>query len=101
MNIISLNFILTVSLLIFFIGLAGLITIKKNVLVTLMSIELMLLGINLNFLIFSLYLDDLSGHIFILFILTISATESVIGLALITVYFRLKGSIDFDLIKHF
>jgi NADH-quinone oxidoreductase subunit K len=64
-----------------------------------MSIELLLLAINLIFIVFSLYLDDVSGQIFVLFILTISATESVVGLALITAYFRLKGSIIMEKIK--
>lgn len=64
-----------------------------------MSIELLLLSSNLNFIVFSLYLDDLNGQIFVLFILTISAMESVIGLAFITAYFRLKGSILFINVK--
>ena len=99
MYLIGINFILITSLLIFFIGLSGLTVTRKNILVTLMAIELMLLAANLNFVAFSLYLDDLSGQIFVLFILTISATESVVGLALITAYFRLKGSIVFEKIK--
>ncbi len=90
---------LITSLLIFFAGLSGLTVARKNILVTLLSIELLLLAANLNFVSFSLYLDDLSGQIFVLFILTISATESVIGLALITAYFRLKGSIMFEKIN--
>jgi NADH-quinone oxidoreductase subunit K len=90
---------LIVSLSIFFIGLSGLTVTRKNILVTLMAIELMLLAASLNFVSFSLYLDDLSGQIFVLFILTISATESVVGLALINSYFRLKGSIIFETIK--
>jgi NADH-quinone oxidoreductase subunit K len=90
---------LITSLSIFFIGLSGLTVTRKNILVTLMAIELMLLAANLNFVSFSLYLDDLSGQIFVLFILTISATESVVGLALINSYFRLKGSIIFETIK--
>ena len=64
-----------------------------------MSIELLLLSINLNFAAFSIYLDDLIGQIFILFILTIAATESAIGLAIITVFFRLKNSINLEQIK--
>lgn len=99
MYLIGINSILTTSLLIFFTGLSGLTVTRKNILVTLMAIELMLLAANLNFVAFSLYLDDLSGQIFVLFILTISATESVVGLALITAYFRLKGSIVFENIK--
>lgn len=64
-----------------------------------MSIELMLLAINLNFIIFSIYLDDLAGYIFVLFILTIAAAESAIGLAILTIYYRLKNTIRMDKIK--
>ena len=64
-----------------------------------MSIEILLLAVNLNFIIFSLYLDDLNGQVFVMFVLTISATESVIGLALLTAYFKLKGSIGFEKIR--
>jgi NADH-quinone oxidoreductase subunit K len=65
-----------------------------------MSIELMLLAINLNFVIFSVYLDDITGYIFVLFILTIAAAESAIGLAILTIYYRLKNNIRIDRIKN-
>lgn len=65
-----------------------------------MSIELMLLAVNLNFIIFSIYLDDITGYIFVLFILTIAATESAIGLAILSVYYKLKNTINLDKIKH-
>lgn len=65
-----------------------------------MSIELMLLAINLNFIIFSIYLDDVTGYVFVLFILTIAASESAIGLAILTVYYRLKNTIRMDKIKN-
>jgi len=65
-----------------------------------MSIELMLLAINLNFVIFSIYLDDITGYIFVLFILTIAAAESAIGLAILTIYYRLKNNIRIDNIKN-
>ena len=65
-----------------------------------MSIELMLLAINLNFVIFSIYLDDITGYIFVLFILTIAAAESAIGLAILTIYYRLKNNIQIDKIKN-
>jgi len=61
-----------------------------------MSIELMLLAVNLNYIIFSVYLNDIIGQIFVLFILTIAATESAIGLALLTVYYNLKTTIQID-----
>jgi NADH-quinone oxidoreductase subunit K len=96
---ININFVLFTNFLIFFSGLSGLTVTRKNILITLMSIELLLLSTNLIFVIFSLYLDDICGQIFVLFILTISATESVIGLALITAYFRLKNSIVIEKIK--
>lgn len=60
----------------------------------------MLLAVNLNFIIFSIYLDDIVGHVFVLFILTIAATESAIGLALLTVYFNLKNTIQIDKITN-
>lgn len=65
-----------------------------------MSIELMLLAINFNFVIFSIYLDDIAGYVFVLFILTIAAAESAIGLAILTVYYRLKNTIQIDKIKN-
>ena len=64
-----------------------------------MSIELLLLSVNLNFAIFSVYLDDIIGQIFVIFILTIAAAESAIGLAIITVFYRLKNSIEMESIK--
>jgi len=78
------------SSLIFFFGLLGLILNKRNLLLLLMSIELMLLGVNLNFIIFSVLLDDLMGQIFSLYILTVAAAESAIGLALFSLYFKDK-----------
>ena len=65
-----------------------------------MSIELMLLAINFNFVIFSIYLDDIAGYVFVLFILTIAAAESAIGLAILTVYYILKNNIQIDKIKN-
>ncbi len=82
------------------IGVLGLVLNRKNVLITLMSIELMLLAINLNFIIFSIYLDDSTGYVFVLFILTIAAAESAIGLAILTIYYRLKNTIRMDKIKN-
>jgi NADH-quinone oxidoreductase subunit K len=64
-----------------------------------MALELMLLAVNLNFIIFSVYLDDIVGQVFVLFILTIAATESSIGLALLMVYFKLKNSIHMEKIR--
>ena len=87
---ININYILTVIIFLFLIGVLGLVLNRKNILITIMSIELMLLSVNLNFAVFSSYLDDIVGQIFILFILTIAATESAIGLAILSVYYKLK-----------
>jgi NADH-quinone oxidoreductase subunit K len=100
MIILNLNYILNVILTLFLIGVLGLVLNRKNILITLISIELMLLAVNLNFVIFSIYLDDVVGYIFVLFVLTIAATESAIGLAILTVYYRLKNTIKIDKIKN-
>jgi NADH-quinone oxidoreductase subunit K len=97
--IISINYVLTVFVILFFIGILGLVLNRKNIIITLMALELMLLAVNLNFIIFSVYLDDIVGQVFVLFILTIAATESSIGLALLMVYFKLKNSIHMEKIK--
>lgn len=99
MLIINTNYFLTITFLLFVIGLAGIIFNRKNILIIIMSIELLLLAINLNFAAFSIYLDDIIGQIFVLFILTIAATESAIGLAIITIFYRLKNSIQLEPIK--
>ena len=87
---------ISVNIFLFIISSIGLILNRKNVLITLMCIELILLSLNLNFLIFSIYLDDFYGQIFALFILTIAAAESAIGIALIIAYFRIKNNIFTD-----
>ena len=96
---VSINYILGLTATVFFIGLFGVILNRKNVLTILMSIELLLLGVNLNFATLSIYLDDVIGHIFVIFILTIAAAESAIGLAIITVFYKLKNSIELEPIK--
>ena len=95
----NINYILNVIIILFLIGALGLVLNRKNVLITIMSIELMLLSVNLNFIIFSIYLDDVVGYIFVLFILTIAATESAIGLAILSIYYKLKQTIQMDKIK--
>jgi NADH-quinone oxidoreductase subunit K len=99
MMILNISYILNIIITLFLIGALGLVLNRKNILITLMSIELMLLAINLNFVIFSIYLDDITGYIFVLFILTIAAAESAIGLAILTIYYRLKNTIQIDKIK--
>lgn len=96
---ISINYILGLTATVFFIGLFGVILNRKNILTILMSIELLLLGVNLNFATLSIYLDDVIGHIFVIFILTIAAAESAIGLAIITIFYKLKNSIELEPIK--
>ena len=91
MIITNINYILNTIIFLFLIGALGLVLNRKSILITIMSIELMLLAVNLNFIIFSIYLDDITGHIFVIFILTIAATESAIGLAILTVYYKLKN----------
>jgi NADH-quinone oxidoreductase subunit K len=85
---------LTANFFLFFVSVFGLVVNRKSIIITLMCIELMLLSINLNFLVFSFYLDDFYGQIFSLIILTVAAAESSIGLALIIVYYRVRGSIN-------
>ena len=87
---------LTVAAILFTIGIFGIFLNRKNVIVILMSIELMLLAINLNFVAFSAYLGDLAGQVFAMFILTVAAAEAAIGLAILVVYFRNRGSIEVD-----
>ena len=84
---------LILSTILFFIGLFGIVLNRKNILVILMSIELMLLAINLNFVIFSNSIDDIIGQLFALFVLTVAASESAIGLAILVIYYRLRGNI--------
>ena len=91
--------ILLVSVSLFLIGVVGIFLIKKNIIVVLMAIELMLLSININFILFSIYLDDIVGQIFALFVLTVAAAESAIGLAILVVYYRIKGLISINFIN--
>ena len=90
---------LAVSIILFLLGIWGIFLNRKNIIIMLMSIELMLLAVNLNFLVFSIYLDDLSGQLFALLILTVAAAESAIGLALLVVYYRVRGTISVEFIN--
>jgi NADH-quinone oxidoreductase subunit K len=96
----NINLILSITIVLFLIGSLGLVLNRKNILITIMSVELMLLSVNLNFIIFSIYLDDVTGTVFVLFILTIAATESAIGLAILTTYYKLKQTIQMDKVKN-
>ena len=93
---IGLGHYLTLSAIIFTIGIIGIFLNRKNVIVILMSIELILLAVNINLVSFSVYTQDLLGQIFAMFILAVAAAEAAIGLAIIVVYFRNKGSIKIE-----
>ena len=90
---IGLGHYLILGAVIFSIGIIGIFLNRKNVIVILMSIELILLAVNINLVSFSIFLNDLTGQIFALFILTVAAAEAAIGLAIIVVYYRNKGTI--------
>ncbi len=93
---ISLEHYLTVAAILFVIGIFGIFLNRKNIIVILMSIELMLLAVNINMVAFSVHLGDLVGQIFTLFILTVAAAEAAIGLAILVVFFRNRGTIDVE-----
>jgi NADH-quinone oxidoreductase subunit K len=84
---------LIVGALVFVIGVMGIFLNRKNVIIILMSIELILLSVSINFVAFSAFLGDLFGQVFVMFVLTVAAAESAIGLAILMVYFRNRGSI--------
>ncbi|MEN9500938.1 MAG: NADH-quinone oxidoreductase subunit NuoK [Pseudomonadota bacterium] len=91
---IPLSHFLIVAALLFAISIAGIFLNRKNVLILLMCVELMLLAVNLNFIAFSHYLGDLAGQIFVFFILTVAAAEAAIGLAILVVLFRNRRTIN-------
>ena len=93
---IGLGHYLTVAAMLFVIGVFGIFVNRKNVIVILMSIELMLLSVNINLVAFSAFLGDLVGQVFTLFILTVAAAEAAIGLAILVCFFRNRGSIDVE-----
>ena len=87
---------LAVSSFLFLLGISGIFLNRKNIIIMLMSVELMLLAVSLSLLVFSVYLDDLMGQIFALLVLTVAAAESAIGLALLVIYYRVRGSISVE-----
>jgi NADH-quinone oxidoreductase subunit K len=89
------HYVLLASL-IFVIGICGIFINRKNIITLLMSIELMLLSVNINLVAFSVELNDLTGQIFTLLILTVAAAEAAIGLAILVIFFRTRGTIDVD-----
>ncbi len=93
---------LTVAAMLFTIGIFGIFLNRKNVIIILMSVELILLSVNINFVAFSSYLHDMVGQVFTMFILTVAAREAAIGLAILVIYFRNRGTIaveDINLMK--
>ncbi|MGB8363753.1 MAG: NADH-quinone oxidoreductase subunit NuoK [Rhizomicrobium sp.] len=93
---IGLGHYLAVAAILFTIGILGIFLNRKNVIIILMSIELILLAVNINFVTFSSFLGDLVGQVFALFILTVAAAEAAIGLAILVVYFRNRGTIEVE-----
>ncbi|CAH58207.1 NADH-quinone oxidoreductase chain K [Ehrlichia ruminantium] len=93
---ITLNHFLILAAVLFTTGICGIFINRKNIITILLSIELMLLAVNINFAAFSVYLDNILGQVFVMFILTVAAAESAVGLAIIVVYFRSCGNIDIE-----
>ena len=94
--IIGLLHYLFLAALLFTIGIFGIFLNRKNVIIMLMSIELMLLAVNINLVAFSSYMNDLVGQIFAMFVLTVAAAEAAIGLAILVIYFRRRGTIEVE-----
>ena len=93
---VSLGHYLTLGAILFALSVIGIFLNRKNLIVLLMAIELMLLAVNLNFVAFSHYLGDMAGQVFVFFILTVAAAESAIGLAILVVLFRNRSNINVD-----
>ncbi len=93
---ITLTQVLILAAILFSISVAGIFLNRKNLIILLMAIELMLLSVNMNFIAFSYFMDDLAGQVFVFFILTVAAAEAAIGLAILVVLFRNKRTINVD-----
>jgi len=99
---IGLGHYLAVSAILFTLGVLGIFVNRKNIIVILMSVELILLSVNINFVAFSSFMNDIVGQVFALLVLTVAAAEAAIGLAILVVYFRNRGSIaveDINMMK--
>jgi NADH-quinone oxidoreductase subunit K len=96
---IDLTHYLTVAALLFALGIFGIFLNRKNVIIILMSIELMLLAVNINLVAFSSALGDMAGQVFAMFVLTVAAAEAAIGLAILVVYYRNRGTIEVEDIR--
>jgi len=95
---VPLSYYVILSLVVFLIGVVG-VLIRRNIIVILLSIELMLNAANINFVAFSHYLQDVGGQVFVFFVLTVAAAEVVVGLAIIIALYRGKGSIDVEVLN--
>jgi NADH-quinone oxidoreductase subunit K len=93
---IGLGHYLSVAGILFTLGIVGIFLNRKNVIIILMSIELMLLAVNINLVAFSSFLNDMVGQVFAMFVLTVAAAEAAIGLAILVIYFRNRGSIEVE-----
>ena len=87
----------SISLILFFVSLLGLFLNQKNILIMLMSLEMIFLAVSFNLIYSSIYLDDVNGQVFALFILTVAAAESSIGLAILVIYYRIRNTITIEL----
>ena len=96
---ITLGHYLTLAAVIFTLGIVGIFLNRKNVIIILMSIELILLAVNINLVSFSIYLQNLVGQVFTMFILTVAAAEAAVGLAIIVIYYKNRGSINVEQIS--
>ena len=96
MSEVGLGHYLTLAAIIFTVGIIGIFLNRKNVIIILMSIELILLAVNINLVSFSIYLQNLVGQVFAMFILTVAAAEAAVGLAIIVIYYKNKGSINVE-----
>jgi NADH-quinone oxidoreductase subunit K len=94
--VIGLHHYVAVSAILFVLGVLGIFINRKNLIIILMSIELILLAVNINFVAFSAYLNDLVGQVFAMFVLTVAAGEAAIGLAILVIYFRSRATIAVD-----
>ena len=99
MTSITIDHFLFLGAILFTIGVLGILLNKKNVIIILMSVELILLAVNINFIAFSSFLGDISGQVFAMFTLTVAAAEAAIGLAILVVFFRNLGSIEVEKIR--
>jgi NADH-quinone oxidoreductase subunit K len=94
--VIGIEHYLTVGAILFVLGVLGIFLNRKNVIVILMAVELILLAVNINLIAFSSFLNDLTGQVFAMLVLTVAAAEAAIGLAILVIYFRTRGSIAVD-----